>query len=976
MRCTTCARPLEVAAADADDERLRTGLLVCPSCHVAVPVLAGFPLFGEARIDLPDASGDLAGELARLSARLLGTAAEYRAFLRAKARRPSIDAYAAFGPFNESLRALEPLVATLREHLEPGDHVLDLWCRTGWTGELLASLFPEQRVLAVWQNGADVLGYRGFRHWLGAGRRRPNLDVLFLDPNDPLPFEDHSFALVHGYDTLHRYRHRPLIAECLRVCKRDGAIAFPHVHLTNSDPQPFFERGETQLHGRTWARHFERVLAGTGRRAFVLSERRLFEEGDGTALVDEPDTEHYNACIVLLPADHAGRTLAHEPRTLAAHADARLVGNPLVSVDPTGPDVRVDPERLLGEGRRLFERHPVYERWLERSLPARLAPEDRALLYWGERQHTVREIARRVERPLEDVLERVRRLEQAELVRVAGVSADMVRLQRYFAEQVAPTPAAESTLGSLWRRAVERSGDADYLVWTGDGSAFGYRATDEIARRVATFLRSVGVGPGDRLLIEAVSHPEFVFAFWGATLAGALPIPFHGDLPPQRLARVLETARPKLALIAATSDGSAEIARHGTACFALDAGPAGEDAPPSFLEAVVDCAPCADEHAPEPDDPAVVLFTSGSTGEPKGVVLTHAALVRSSQLLDRAYAFEADDRLLATGTPHTMSGLRNVCVTPLHAGLAVVLAGGDDGPGPLSTLAACAEHGVTILNTAPAFLAYGARLARAGELDLGRVRMVLCTASTLDPALAAEFERAAGCPVYDYYGLTETAGACIFVTEREHALSERGIGRPLGALAALLDDEGREVEAGAVGELTLLTDNRSPGYLTADGLAPAENVRAGWLRTGDLARRTRDGCLALVGRKDRLLVDRNGENVPAEAIERELGRLDGVVACHVARWRRGAFDEIAALVEPEGSLATSATSDRPGAEWHAGLRERLRDLLPPAQVPTIWIAVPDAPVGATGKWDRAAVERLLAAADEVHAPIAIGRRTE
>src|SRR5690606_37784862 len=96
-----------------------------------------------------------------------------------KQRRGNFVLYAAFQPFNESTRALYPLLPLLRETLRPGDIILDTWCRTGYSAAWLAGLFTEQQVIALWEGYSNVLGYRGFRYWLHEGKRPANLHILF-----------------------------------------------------------------------------------------------------------------------------------------------------------------------------------------------------------------------------------------------------------------------------------------------------------------------------------------------------------------------------------------------------------------------------------------------------------------------------------------------------------------------------------------------------------------------------------------------------------------------------------------------------------------------------------------------------------------------------------------------------------------------------------------------------------------------------
>jgi len=900
-----------------------------------VPVLHGFPIFCEQILG----GDDPTSALRALDGRLFGTRLEFEAFLRAKRRRPSIDLYAAFRPFNESTRAVDPMVDFLSAHLRPGDVILDLWCRTGWTGELLSSTFPEQRILSVWESSSDILGCRGFRYWLDEGRRRNNWDLIFHDPNEPLPFRDDAFAIVHGLDTIHRYRHRPLISDCLRVCRRDGVLVFPHIHLTNSEPDPFFERGEAQLHGTHWRGYFESVLAGTKRQAFVMSEKRLFVEHAGTPLVDEAAMAHYNACLVVAPEGNDGHILATQ-EVPTEDPDAFVILNPLVDVDFCDGVARVESKGMLSGVQELLDRHPVYGDRLDSHFPMQLDREDRLILYHALRLETVGRISQLLEKDLSEISGRLCLLEATELVRVQSVSFAMAQLQQYYATQrVIPHPS-ETTLVHLFRSAVELSAEEPFLIWSEDDSVFGYEDTDAIARKVASFFGAQGVVPGDRVLIHAASHPEFCFAFWGAVLIGATAVPVDPAMSGERIRHVLEDLRPRVAVLTSSLEG--------LECPVFSMSAEMPTTPyPSFAEAVADQPEATELPDVRPDQAAVILFTSGSTGKPKGVVLSHAGLYRSSELIDRVYGWRDRDRFFTSGTPHTMSGLRNTCITPLHSGASVVLGSTDQGP--LKILEMCVGQGVTLLNTTPAFLAYCVQLAsKIRDLGTHRIRAVLSTGAALHARLKRDFERLAGCPVRDYYGLTETSGACIFAPEGD--TKEPGIGRPIGAITAILDDGGNEVEEG---ELAIYSDNLALGYMTSAGWEPNPHVRDGFFHTGDLVRRNEEGCLTLLGRRDGMMIDRGGENIYPAEIERTLDGIDGVLSCHATSHHDGTSEQLAAIVIRDRTVVGDHS------DWVDAIRSNLRDALATAHVPTILVEVDEVPMGASGKWDPECVKRIL-----------------
>src|SRR2546423_5412730 len=261
---------------------------------------AGNLFFGDKKdLLLPDHH-----ELTELISYLDSNRKKYKQFLRQKGRYPTRDMYACFQPFNEAFKALYPFVSYIKTNLKEGDIIINLWDRSGWTASMLAGWFPKQQIITVWEGDKDILGYRGFDYWMSP-ERRSNHKVLFADFLRPLPLESKSAAVIIGMDLLHRFNQPELSMEIHRIAKENAPIIFPHVHLTNNMPEPFFERGCRQLHGKEYTYFFNKVASVTKRQGYILSEPATFRWNDLTAdkgkiLVSEPDHTDYNGCIAWL----------------------------------------------------------------------------------------------------------------------------------------------------------------------------------------------------------------------------------------------------------------------------------------------------------------------------------------------------------------------------------------------------------------------------------------------------------------------------------------------------------------------------------------------------------------------------------------------------------------------------------------------------------------------------------------------------
>lgn len=366
--CPACRCGLHPQVWQADALRILSGYLQCPTCAIVTPVVEGFVLFTEPCLHPGQATP---AALARLADRLFGSAADFQRLLRERRARGGCEVYAAFQPFNEAMRVIEPLLPWLRPRVPArGGAILDLWCRSGWSAQWLAGCFPDTPVVAMWEGAHSVLGYKGWRHLMGPGQRRDNLDVVFSDPRRPLPFAEAAFSLVYSHDLLHRHGWQPLAGESLRVADPDGAVLHTHLHLSNSEPEPFFQRGCQQEHGRDWRAWLDGVeaasrTAGRPRRGWVLGESTLFSAAAPIPLDDAPDTPDYNGLLLVLPADAA----ADDPADTAWPWTAgwRQLPNPLLRLSAAACEARVHAAALGGGVPGLLRQHPV---WAVR-LPAR-----------------------------------------------------------------------------------------------------------------------------------------------------------------------------------------------------------------------------------------------------------------------------------------------------------------------------------------------------------------------------------------------------------------------------------------------------------------------------------------------------------------------------------------------------------------------------------------------------------------------------
>ncbi|MGI5175043.1 amino acid adenylation domain-containing protein [Dactylosporangium sp. CA-152071] len=508
-----------------------------------------------------------------------------------------------------------------------------------------------------------------------------------------------------------------------------------------------------------------------------------------------------------------------------------------------------------------------------------------------------------------------------------------------------PGHTAGVTLDAGFAEQVARRPDA--VALSGPDRRWTYRDLDADSDRVAAALHAAGVGADDRVGLHLDRSPELVVAMLGVLKAGAGYLVLDPALPPDRLRLLAADAGIRAVLGTPLSEDVPLVTPS-----AAPSGPSSDTASgPSAA------APWRTRGARHPDGLANVVHTSGSTGEPKGVAVTHRGIVN---LVTGDHApVTAGDVVLLTANPSFDTTTFMVWAALLNgAHLAVVPA---DRPLDAGTLrAAIAEHRASVVRLTPALFHL---VADADPAAFDGVRCLVVGGDVPDPARIRRV-LAAGPPgsLVNAYGPTE-----ITVTATAHVVGldlarldldgDVPMGLPVaGATAYVVDRHLRPVPVGVVGELLVGGAGVARGYLgrpdaTADRFVPdpfGATPGGRLYRTGDLVRRRADGRLVFVGRADRQ-VKLRGHRVEPGEVEAALRRLDGVAECAVS------------LVEVAGDRRLVAHVAGSAGLDGAALREALAGQLPPYLVPAHIMVLDRLPLTRTGKLDRAALTAVAPA---------------
>jgi crotonobetaine/carnitine-CoA ligase len=380
-------------------------------------------------------------------------------------------------------------------------------------------------------------------------------------------------------------------------------------------------------------------------------------------------------------------------------------------------------------------------------------------------------------------------------------------------------------------RQVTARGPHPFLLH--EGRRVTYAELDRLANRAANRLHARGVGPGDRVTLALGNSVEYVAAAFGILKAGAVLNPLNPELGRAEREYILGHAEPRL-VIDATS--VAELALS-----------AGDDRPPPVRVA--------------PDDPALLLYTSGTTGTPKGVLFTHGNSGGTGRHFVAALGVQPDDTILAV-TPLFHGNAWGAVQTALHAGATVAFPRAFHASAFWPLVHA---SGATVLFTIGTILAM--LLARP-PMDLERthrLRVILGLGAA--PVRERVHARFGVRDVVECFGSTD-AGV-VTLTPPGAPPRPGSCGRPVpGVEVAIVDEAGRRLPPGEVGEIAV----RSPARMTAyfrDPEATQAALRDGWFLTGDLGRLDAEGWLYFVDRK-RDVIRRGGENVSSVAVEKVL----------------------------------------------------------------------------------------------------------
>ncbi|HVV31134.1 MAG TPA: AMP-binding protein [Mycobacteriales bacterium] len=469
-------------------------------------------------------------------------------------------------------------------------------------------------------------------------------------------------------------------------------------------------------------------------------------------------------------------------------------------------------------------------------------------------------------------------------------------------------------IGDISRRNGRRFPAKTAVVF--EGKELSWQGLDARANRLGSSLLSRGLAPGDRVAICARNTGEWPEITFGLAKAGLVLVPINARLSGDEAAYIAQDSGCR-AVIAHTDQAELVTSGLGELEVTLEIG--GDQFGTGYERAIEsgrDVDPTAATHTP--DDIHFLLYTSGTTGRPKGVVCDHRAMI--AQVYDTCLITEAvhDDVMLAT-TPFFTAGGMIRTLSWLFLGQTMIIHPRFD---PDALLDAIDRQHVTMTTFIPTMLQRTLRLLENGHrADVGSLRRISYGSSPVPPGLAQEAMDLLGCDLQQRYGLTEAGGQVTILTPADHRAIVAGAesrrtscGRETPqAEIRVVDDDGNDLPAGEVGEVVIRADSMARGYWN-NPAATAAAFRPEGLWSGDLGRLDEEGYLHIVGRKTDMIISGGFNIYPAE-LERVLGAHPQV-------------ELVAVIGEPDpewGETPVAVVVPKQAADT-AGLESALRDL--------------------------------------------------
>jgi long-chain acyl-CoA synthetase len=445
--------------------------------------------------------------------------------------------------------------------------------------------------------------------------------------------------------------------------------------------------------------------------------------------------------------------------------------------------------------------------------------------------------------------------------------------------EAAPLRRAETprTIRALVDYRAQHTPDKPYLIAAETGRVLTYGELQRQSRLLGRYLSAQGLRHDDKVAILAHNSYQTALLFLGIMYNGMVSVPLNLLSQGAQLAYVLQHSDSRLAFVARDCEQqfAQAVAAGAPSMPAVVFDP---DAESLFVDTALPPWKPRAFAAAEPDH-ALLMYTSGTTGRPKGVVLTHRNIVSGGLFTALAHGLGAGDRVLCSLPLYHINAQIVTAVGPLAYGGSVVMPHRFSASNFWELLA---RHHCTWFNVVPTIISYLLSAADAFDstLDLSRIRFGRSASAPLPPELHKAFEQEFGFTIVETFGMTETCAPC-FSNALQPAQRKYGsVGRPVGNHARVVGPDGSTLPPGQTGELMVKGDNVMPGYYKDPEITAHTFDSRGWMHTGDLGYMDREGDYFVTGRLKELII-KGGENIAPREIDDVLYKHPAVLEAAV-----------------------------------------------------------------------------------------------
>lgn len=489
--------------------------------------------------------------------------------------------------------------------------------------------------------------------------------------------------------------------------------------------------------------------------------------------------------------------------------------------------------------------------------------------------------------------------------------------------------SAESNLASPLVRTAREMPDRPALKI--NGQDISYQQLHAMAAKLAGTLRANGIEPGDRVALILPNVPAFPVAFFATLLAGGVVVPMNPLLKSGEIDFFFSNSGAKIAFVWPDFVAEATKGAQNSGTKIVQCGPLGPDE-----GALEGGEPIGEPTEREGDDTAIILYTSGTTGRPKGAELTHDNVsLNAMRCAEVIQELNENDVIMGCLPLFHVFGLVVGLNAAVRVGASLALIPRFD---PAAAIKVIGDEKVTVMQGVPTMYAAILNHPDGDSLDATSLRTCASGGSAMPLEVMKAFEEKFGCSILEGYGLSETSPVASFnLPGRERKPGTIGLAIP-GCEMRVIDTEGAEVEHGEVGEIAIRGDNVMKGYW-ANPEATAEAIPDGWFRTGDMATEDDEGYFTIVDRKKDMIL-RGGMNVYPREVEEVIYQHPDVLEVAVVAVPDDLLGEQvgAGVVLRAGSTATTD-------DVIAFTKERIAAYKYPR---TVWL-LDELPKGPTGK---------------------------